>query len=284
MSAASGLGGSGALPVSRLRRLRANMIASFATLLRTPRPSGRRIAWPPQRRLVLGAVIAVVVVFATMWLLDARSLTSVRQLPPNVVAAFERITDFGLAGWFLWPVGLLLIALAIADTAILPRFVHGVMAALAVRLGFVFAAIAVPGLLVAIVKRLIGRARPPVDNESPWNYQLFVWRPEYASLPSGHATTAFAAAIAIGAFWPRLRIVMWAYAAVIALSRVIVTAHHPSDVVVSAIVGTLGAVLVRNWFAARRLGFVVTPEGGVRRLPGPSFRRIKAVARRLLSA
>ena len=32
---------------------------------------------------MLGAVIAVVVVFATMWLLDARSLANVRQLPPN---------------------------------------------------------------------------------------------------------------------------------------------------------------------------------------------------------
>src|SRR5262249_32489591 len=148
--------------MSRLQRLYANMVASFATLLRAPRPAGRRIAWPSQSYLLLGAAIAVAVVFLTMLLVDARSLASVRRLSPDVVAAFEWITDFGLAGWFLWPVGLVLMALAFADSAILPRFVHGVMAALAVRLGFVFAAIAAPGLFVAVIKRIIGRARPPV--------------------------------------------------------------------------------------------------------------------------
>ena len=45
------------------------------------------------------------------------------------------------------------------------------------------------------------------------------------------------------------------------------------------------AVMVRNWFAARRLGFSVAADGSVRAMPGPSFRRIiKAVARRLHSA
>ena len=78
---------------------------------------------------------------------------------------------------------------------------------------------------------------------------------------------------------------MWIYAVLIALSRVVITAHHPSDVIAGAIVGAVGAVLVRNWFAARRLGFTVATDGSVRAMPGPSFRRIiKAVARRLHSA
>jgi undecaprenyl-diphosphatase len=71
----------------------------------------------------------------------------------------------------------------------------------------------------------------------------------------------------------------------IALSRVIITAHHPSDVIAGAIVGAGGAYLVRNWFAARRLGFAVSSDGLVQAMPGPSVRRIvKAVARRLHSA
>jgi len=111
-----------------------------------------------------------------------------------------------------------------------------------------------------------------------------VWRPEYASIPSGHGTTAFAAAIAIGALWPRARPYMWVYALLIALSRVVVTAHYPSDVIASAFFGILGAVLVRDWFAVRRLGFMIDHAGHVHALPGPSWRRIKAVARRLLSA
>jgi undecaprenyl-diphosphatase len=103
-------------------------------------------------------------------------------------------------------------------------------------------------------------------------------------LPSGHATNVFAALLAVGLVWPRLRAVMLIYALVIAASRVIVLAHHPSDVIAGAVVGTVGALLVRDWFAARRLGFVLDPGGGVRMLPGPSLRRLKAVARQIAAA
>jgi membrane-associated phospholipid phosphatase len=75
---------------------------------------------------------------------------------------------------------------------------------------------------------------------------------------------------------------MWIFAVVIALSRVVITAHYVSDVTAAGFVGAFGAILVRNWFAARRLGFVAQPDGAVHTLPGPSWRRLKAVARRLL--
>ena len=187
-----------------------------------------------------------------------RSLAGARQLPEWLVWLFRHITNFGLSGWFLYPIGLLLLALAAVDTPALPQMSRKVLAAISVRLGFVFAAIAIPGLFVAIVKRLIGRARPFVAGEDAWSYKLVVWRSDYAAFPSGHATTAFAAAVAIGAVWPRARAAMWSYAVVIAVSRVIVTAHHPSDVIAGAIVGTIGALLVRNWYAARRLGKSMT--------------------------
>ena len=75
-------------------------------------------------------------------------------------------------------------------------------------------------------------------------------------MPSGHATTAAAAAIAIGALWPRTRWVMWLYALVIMFSRVVVLAHHPSDVIAGALVGARRApVWCAAGFAARRLVF-----------------------------
>jgi undecaprenyl-diphosphatase len=98
-------------------------------------------------------------------------------------------------------------------------------------------------------------------------------------MPSGHATTAVAAAIAIGAIWPRARGVMWLYALTIMFSRVVVVAHHPSDVIAGALVGAVGALMVRRWFAARRLAFSASD---LRPYPGPAWRRLKAVARQLV--
>jgi membrane-associated phospholipid phosphatase len=59
-------------------------------------------------------------------------------------------------------------------------------------------------------------------------------------------------------------------------SRVVVLAHHPSDVVAGALVGTVGAALVRRWFAARRLVF--SPKLSV--YAGPSLRQIGAAVAR----
>jgi len=72
---------------------------------------------------------------------------------------------------------------------------------------------------------------------------------------------------------------MWLYALIIMFSRIAVLAHHPSDVIAGALVGVGGALLVRRWFAARRLVF---RAGDLRAYPGPSFSRIKAVACQIL--
>ncbi|MCX7311205.1 MAG: phosphatase PAP2 family protein [Alphaproteobacteria bacterium] len=197
----------------------------------------------------------------------------------------REFTDLGKSGWFLWPIGAMLLALAAIDNLTLTRLSRGVLAAFALRLGFVFLAIGLPGLFVTVIKRLIGRARPFVRGDDVWAYVPFSWHPAYASFPSGHATTAFAALVAIGALFPQARALMWIYAVLIGLSRVVVTAHHPSDVIAGAIFGAIGGLLVRNWFAARRLVFAVRTDGSVRPMPGPSiWRIIKAVARRPLSA
>jgi undecaprenyl-diphosphatase len=275
MSATGGFGeGVVGHGLSRLRQFDANARQTLATLFRAPRPPGRRQPWPSRERLALGTVLACVAVLATMLLIDGWSVANVRRLPEAPVEALNRFTDFGWSGYFLWPLGLLMIALGACDSPALPRFTRGVLAAWGVRIGFLFTAIAAPSLFVAISKRLVGRARPLVEGNDVWAYHHFSWHVEYASLPSGHATTAFAALVAIGVMVPPARALLWVYAVLIALSRVVITAHHPSDVVAGAIVGAVGALWVRNWFAARRLGFLVGSDGAVRPLPGPSVRHI----------
>jgi len=72
---------------------------------------------------------------------------------------------------------------------------------------------------------------------------------------------------------------MIVYAILIAISRLVLLAHHPSDVVAGALIGVVGAMLVRYWFAARRLGFAIRRDGAIVPLAGPLLGHLKRVAR-----
>ena len=237
--------------------------------------SAPRARTPPPSDGAIGAIgLTLIAIVASMFLVDRAAADWARHLPEGFTHAFDQISNAGLSGWFLVPLGIVILYLAAVTSPSLPRQTQGVLAALVARFLFLFWAIAAPGLFATIVKRLIGRARPYMDvHGNPFTYMPFAWRPEYASLPSGHAATAASVAIAFGALWPRLRPVAWLYALVIMFARVVVLAHHPSDVIAGALVGIVGAALVRRWFAARRLVFCahnLTPYAG------PSRRRIDA--------
>jgi membrane-associated phospholipid phosphatase len=248
----------------------------------------RAVAAPPPAKTlrphvpaIAASVATLVIVVVSMFVLDVAASNWANHEPQWFRSLFETITDFGLSGWFLIPFGAGIVCLAAMISPALSYMSRGVLLALAARFGFLFLAIAVPGLFGTVVKRLIGRARPYVGGlDNPFLYHPFVWRPEYASLPSGHSTTAVAAAVAIGAVWPRTRPVMWVYAIAIMASRVFVIAHHPSDVIAGALTGAVGAFLLRRWFAARRLVFGPRDLGG---FPGPSLRRIKAALHEVFS-
>jgi membrane-associated phospholipid phosphatase len=270
----------GADPVSWVRWTRANVSAAMTALAAPPR---FRAVQGTRARVLATGLATILLVALAMAFADAQLATASKQLPGWVHAAFAFVTDFGKSGWFLWPTGLVLAAIAAVTSPAL-ALSRLVLAAIAVRAGFLFAAIAVPSLFATIIKRLIGRARPFVGAEpDPFLYGQLVWRPDYASMPSGHATSAFAAAVAIGLLWPRLRPLMLLYALVIAVSRVVLDAHYLSDVIAGAFVGSIGALMVRDWFARRHLGFVVDAQGVTHALPGPSWARIKRVARGLIA-
>jgi undecaprenyl-diphosphatase len=193
------------------------------------------------------------------------------------------LTDFGKSTYLLWSLAALLIAIAIV-TPRLRGTPHAVLISWGIRIQFIFVAVLVPVLAGEVIKGIVGRGRPFVGGVAdPYNFSLFAWNEAYASFPSGHAIASFALAVAVSSVWPRMRIAMIVYALAIALSRLVLLAHHPSDVVAGALLGGIGAMAVCYWFAARHLAFSIDRDGTIVALPGPSWSHLKRVAQDALA-
>lgn len=259
---------------------------SLARLMRAPSHSRRAEArrnWA-RRSLWLTTGIGLAII-ALMYMLDA---TEIGWMPPRGTAwlwPVRILTDFGKSAYVLWALAAMLVVIALLFP-LARGTARPVLTGFGIRLLFIFFAVLLPVLAGEILKDMVGRGRPFVGGQAnAFNFSHFAGTEAFASFPSGHATTAFAALVAIGAIFPQARALMWIYAVLIALSRVVVTAHFPSDAIAGAIVGAVGALLVRHWFATRRLGFAVDASGFVRPMPGPSvWHIIKAVAHRPYSA
>ncbi len=105
------------------------------------------------------------------------------------------------------------------------------------------------GVLAQLIKHLVGRARP----------ELWLGPTHYApgsstSFPSGHTVGAFALAgvLIFGSRSLTLRVVAFALACGVALSRVLAFRHWTSDVTASAVVGLVSAWIVTRAVVGRQ--------------------------------
>jgi membrane-associated phospholipid phosphatase len=143
--------------------------------------------------------------------------------PPPWVAT---LSEFGTSQWYL--LGALAVYLLSRDS--LWR----------ARSALLFWGVAASGILVNIVKALLGRPRPEVFLEQgQYGFQFLEFQADYLSFPSGHATTIFSVATCLALFWPRWRYAFLALAGVIASTRVVLLHHFPSDVLAGAWLGTV---------------------------------------------
>ena len=109
----------------------------------------------------------------------------------------------------------------------------------------VLCSLCMSGVIVEVLKFIIGRARPiffdifgivgffPFTNEWAFN-----------SMPSGHTALSFAGLVMLGMLMPRFKWLTWGLAIVIAVSRVAIGAHWPTDVILGAFIGMLSADFV----------------------------------------
>jgi membrane-associated phospholipid phosphatase len=257
---------------------------SLAQLVRSPSHSRRAEAARRAARHVLwlsaGLGAAIIVL---MYAIDAWEIAQMPKRGTPSLWWVRILTDFGKDEYVLAVLAGLLIAVAIVSPA-LRGIRRSLLLGLGTRLQFIFWAVAVSNLVTEVLKYCIGRGRPFVGGEAnAFHFSHFAGNSAYYSFPSGHATTAFALAFAVSVIWPQARVAMAVYAIVIAATRLVLVAHHPSDVVAGALVGIVGAMFVRYWFAARRLGFAIQRDGSIVSLVGPSSGRLKRVARGALA-
>ncbi len=152
-----------------------------------------------------------------------------------VSQVIKYITYLGETGW-IW-IALCVVLLIFKRT----RYI-GVTLAVALILDFLLVNVA--------LKNIVNRARPWTEYESFKQFydSISLKLPTDSSFPSGHAGISFAAAVAL-----IIRVRKWSIPAVIlavliALSRLYLCVHYPTDVLVGAIVGSacgvLGCVIV----------------------------------------
>ena len=123
--------------------------------------------------------------------------------------------------------------------------------------------ITVSGVVTWTLKQVFGRARPAVSPDDPgdweWGRGFGKLDGDYLSMPSGHATAAFAFATAVTknvareapqhARW--VGVVTYGSAALTAYARMYKDRHWLSDVTVGAGIGTVTALAIDRWHVTR---------------------------------
>jgi membrane-associated phospholipid phosphatase len=92
------------------------------------------------------------------------------------------------------------------------------------------------------IKLILGRRRPRDDMEMGlYGFMPFAFNLDYNSFPSGHALTISCVAVIFTCVWPMLWPLWFAIAAILAVTRALLTAHFLSDVLIGAGIGLIAA-------------------------------------------
>ena len=233
-------------------------LGCWLRLTRTVRPAAAPTwsACPGWNRRLWAALIGSAATAAAMVWIDPWTSRAVQGvMPPGLASFFRLVTDLGRSAWSLIPtcVGIVTIMALVRPAR---TFVDRVALALAMRLAFVFIAVGASGLIVTVVKRIIGRARPALlESHGSTHFEVLTWKPIFASFPSVHAQAAMAFSTALSVLLPSWRIPLLMLGAAVALTRASVEAHYLTDVIVGGAWGVWFTLMCREWFGRRGLVF-----------------------------
>ncbi len=100
-----------------------------------------------------------------------------------------------------------------------------------------------------VIKIILGRARPILlFQDNIYGFHFFASTDLMHSMPSGHATTAFLLATVLVKLYRRQAFILYAIATYFLITRVVLTYHYVSDVVLGAYLGVIVALIVHFIF------------------------------------
>ena len=177
--------------------------------------------------------------FAILLFFDTRLWLTARDLiPPDFYFIAKLITNWGLYVFY-----------AIFAAIFVSSFIEKNQKLTGLCLAYLKAQLIVSFAVVRILKIVLGRARPGHGAD----FTFFSLNSRYNAFPSGHAADAFISGVFLyyllrQSKYTNYRFLPLIYAFLIAVSRVFVSAHYPSDVAAGMFIGILGA-----WFFVSRL-------------------------------
>lgn len=215
--------------------------------------------------VVVPFVVVSLLAVACYLLLDSHA-AAMQDLWPDWIRKPARfLTDIGKSWWIIT----LTVILIVAGT-MLHRFatsenrrkigIQSIQMA-----SYVLVTVSIAGLISNLVKRAIGRPRPEMwMDHGIFSFNPFMHDSEFESFPSGHATTSGALFAALALLFPRFRWPLLLIGLYLAVTRVFVGAHYPSDVMVGFGWGIWFAFFMAVIFA--RHGLLFSHGGRLTRL------------------
>jgi undecaprenyl-diphosphatase len=206
-----------------------------------------------RRATSVPVLIAVAAVCAASYIwLDRPLALACAELPESVVAPLELLTELGKSTWYL---------VACAGGYLVFRFLVPRRRPRSIA-AFLFWAVAGSGILLNVIKAILGRARPvQLFDHGDFGWHFFETAYAKTSFPSGHTNTIVALTLGLAIVAPPsrpLQLALAVVAVVVALTRVFLTHHYPSDIVAGAYLAVVTTLWLRDFMVRR--GHPLVPE------------------------
>lgn len=135
---------------------------------------------------------------------------------------------------------------------------------------FLLVAVLTADIFCDILKIVLGRARPyELFNHELYDFYFWQFKAQMWSFPSGHTTHAAALMVAMSLVWPRYCYGFCTVVVAVAVSRVLLLMHYPSDVIAAVYLGALNAYWIwlkfpPDYFATKLMHTLAKDQGKTR--------------------